>query len=47
MSPEEAVIKAGRLFDRIDINGEGYINEEEFVTVCLGDKEMVARLQKN
>ena len=40
---EEAVRKAERLFDQIDINGEGYINEEEFVAVCLEDKEMVEK----
>ena len=38
-------LKAERLFDQIDINGEGYINEEEFVAVCLEDKELVERLQ--
>ena len=47
MSQEEAVSKAERFFDQIDINGEGYVNEEEFVAVCLEDKEMVERLQNS
>ena len=47
LTQEEAVRKAERLFDQIDINGEGYINEEEFVAVCLEDKEMVERLQNS
>jgi Ca2+-binding EF-hand superfamily protein len=47
LTQEEASKKAERLFDQIDINGEGYINEEEFVAVCLEDKEMVERLQNS
>ena len=47
LTQEEGVRKAERLFDQIDINGEGYMHEEEFVAVCLEDKEMVERLQNS
>ena len=45
MAKEEAVKKADNLFNKIDINGEGYINEEEFVAMCLEDKAMIERLE--
>ena len=41
MSEEESVRKAEILFSKIDINNEGYVTEEEFVTVCLGDPDLV------
>ena len=41
LSEEESVKKAEILFSKIDINNEGYVTEEEFVAVCLGDRDLV------
>ena len=41
LSEEESVRKAEILFSKIDINNEGYVTEEEFVAVCLGDPDLV------
>ena len=47
MAQEESVKKAERLFDQIDINGEGYIEEEDFVSVCLEDRKMIERIESS
>ena len=41
LSEEESVKKAEILFSKIDNNNEGYVTEEEFVAVCLGDRDLV------
>ena len=41
LSEEESIRKAEILFSKIDINNEGYVTEEEFVAVCLGDPDLV------
>lgn len=47
LTEEESVKKAEILFSKIDINNEGYVTEEEFVAVCLGDRDLVTVMKSD
>ena len=38
--------RAGRIFRKIDINGDGDLTENEFIKGCSDDKEMMELLNK-
>jgi len=38
--------RAGRIFRKIDINGDGELTENEFIKGCSDDKEMMELLNK-
>jgi hypothetical protein len=37
-------VRAGQIFDILDINGDGELEEDEFIAGCLGDQELISLL---
>lgn len=43
---EQATAHAAKLFKEVDVNGDGELNEQEFVAGCKQDKELMGKLQQ-
>lgn len=43
---DDPCLRADKIFAEIDINGDGELNEEEFLTGCLRDDELMILLEK-
>ena len=37
-------MRAGQIFDILDINGDGELEEDEFIAGCLEDQELISLL---
>jgi hypothetical protein len=37
-------VRAGQIFDILDINGDGELEEDEFIAGCLEDQELISLL---
>ena len=37
-------MRAGQIFDILDINGDGELDEDEFIAGCLEDQELISLL---
>ena len=35
-------MRAGQIFDILDINGDGELEEDEFIAGCLEDQELIS-----
>ncbi len=47
LSGELAKQRAKQIFDELDLNGDGSLTCDEFISGCMRDEEMVSMLKKN
>ena len=46
MNTFQATAHAAKLFKEVDVDGDGELNEEEFINGCKKDKVLMEKLQR-